>query len=432
MNDRRCFETLDRTLKDIMDRPDQLFGGKSVILGGDFRQTLPVKKGASKLEIVASSIAESQLWHHFKVCILRENMRLAQPGKSQEELSLTRAFAEWLLDIGNGNIGEPDTVDPQNSSWVHIPEAFSIQDDENGISKLIGFIYDEQTLQNPTAQELQQKAIVCPRNDTADSINSQILKQVAGESTIYRSLDEAIPLKNDGGAVELLYPTEYLNSLQFSGFPPHELELKVGTPIMLLRNVNLQGGMCNGTRMIVKKMWSKLIEAQVITGNRMGEKVYIPRIILTTKDPSMTFLFKRKQFPIKLCYAMTINKSQGQSLNKIGVYLPEPVFGHGQLYVALSRATSPNGLRILIKQQENEPPNTTKNIVYKEFLSNIDTAQGNAIQANMGKADIAYFSSLLQDGSAYRISKFTCVPTSNYQQNLENETTLRFGSGRIQ
>ncbi|GKG08042.1 DNA helicase, partial [Tanacetum coccineum] len=61
MNDRRCFETLDRTLKDIMDRPDQLFGGKSVILGGDFRQTLPVKKGASKLEIVASSIAESQL-----------------------------------------------------------------------------------------------------------------------------------------------------------------------------------------------------------------------------------------------------------------------------------------------------------------------------------------------------------------------------------
>ncbi|GJU06614.1 DNA helicase [Tanacetum coccineum] len=363
------------------------------------------------------------LWH----CLFALTGRAYSAFQIQEELSLTRAFAEWLLDIGNGNIGEPNTVDPQNSSWVHIPEAFSIQDDENGISKLISFIYDEHTLQNPTAQELQQKAIVCPRNDTADSINSQILKQVAGESTIYRSLDEAIPLKNDGGAVELLYPTEYLNSLQFSGFPPHELELKVGTPIMLLRNVNLQGGMCNGTRMIVKKMWSKLIEAQVITGNRMGEKVYIPRIILTTKDPSMTFLFKRKQFPIKLCYAMTINKSQGQSLNKIGVYLPEPVFSHGKQYVALSRATSPNGLRILIKQQENEPPNTTKNIVYKEFLSNIDTAHGNAIQANMGKADIAYFSSLLQDGSAYRISKFTCVPTSNYQQNLENETTLRFG-----
>nr|GEY30580.1 DNA helicase [Tanacetum cinerariifolium] len=134
--------------------PDQLFGGKSVILGGDFCQTLPVKKGAFKLKIVASSIAESQLWHHFKVCILRENMRLMQPSKSQEELSLTRAFAEWLLDIGNGNIREPDTADPQNSSWIHIPEAYSIHYDDNGISKLISFICDEHTLQNPTIEEL--------------------------------------------------------------------------------------------------------------------------------------------------------------------------------------------------------------------------------------------------------------------------------------
>ncbi|GJS34594.1 DNA helicase [Tanacetum coccineum] len=93
---------------------------------------------------------------------------------------------------------------------------------ENASTKLIGFIYDEQTLQNPTAQELQQKAIVCPRNDTADSINSQILKQVAGESTIYRSLDEAIPLKNDGGAVKLLNRRIPKHFTVFR-FPPHSL-----------------------------------------------------------------------------------------------------------------------------------------------------------------------------------------------------------------
>lgn len=72
---------------------------------------------------------------------------------------------------------------------------------------------------------------------------------------------------------------------------------------------------------------------------------------------------------------MTINKIQGQSLNKIGVYLPEPIFSHGQLYVALSRATSPHRLKVLMKQQDNKPPNVTKNIVYMDFLKRIQPTQ---------------------------------------------------------
>ena len=140
---------------------------------------------------------------------------------------------------------------------------------------------------------------------------------------------------------------------------------------MILRNVTLAGGLCNGTRMIVTQLMSRLIEVQIITGTRVGEKVFIHRIPLVHTDPNLPFLFKRHQFPIKLCYAMTINKSQGQSLNKIGIYLPEPVFGHGQLYVALSRATSPHGLKILMKQQQDRKPNETKNIVYKDFLTKI-------------------------------------------------------------
>ncbi|KAJ9553599.1 hypothetical protein OSB04_017644 [Centaurea solstitialis] len=79
MNDRRCFEALDRSLRDILDAPDSLFGGKSMLLGGDFRQTLPVKKGASKTEIISSCISESVLWAAFKVFTLKENMRLARP-----------------------------------------------------------------------------------------------------------------------------------------------------------------------------------------------------------------------------------------------------------------------------------------------------------------------------------------------------------------
>lgn len=194
---------------------------------------------------------------------------------------------------------------------------------------------------------------------------------VEGDKTTYASYDQAIPAGNARAETEMLYPPEHLNTFKFSGFPPHQLELKVGAPIMLLRNVNVAGGLCNGTRMIVTHLMSKLIEAQIITGTKVGEKVFIHRISLIHKDANLPFIFKRTQFPLKLCYAMTINKSQGQSLNKIGVYLPEPIFGHGQLYVALSRATSPYGLKVLMKQQENQAINVTKNIVYKDFLKKI-------------------------------------------------------------
>lgn len=216
---------------------------------------------------------------------------------------------------------------------------------------------------------------MCPKNETADTINSKILEMLHGDAYSFTSIDEAIPKTNDGGATELLHPQEYLNTRSFPSLPPHKLIIKIGAPIILIRNLNLVGGLCNGTRMIITQVFTKLIQAQIITGTIMSQKVYLPRILLINKDEKLPFIFKRTQFPVKLCYAMTINKSQGQSLNKIGVYLPEPVFGHGQLYVALSRATSPDGLRMLIKQQPNKDKNTTKNVVYRDFLHMLTLTQ---------------------------------------------------------
>ncbi|GKD72973.1 DNA helicase [Tanacetum coccineum] len=146
MNDRRCFEALDRKLRDILDDPEKLFGGKTIVLGGDFRQTLPVKKGASKSKIVCASIDASELWPHFKVCKLTENMRLLQPGLNEYERTRATNFASWLLEIGDGKIGTIKENSEGDSSWITVPEEFCIPDDDNDLNNLIGFIYDENTL----------------------------------------------------------------------------------------------------------------------------------------------------------------------------------------------------------------------------------------------------------------------------------------------
>ena len=140
---------------------------------------------------------------------------------------------------------------------------------------------------------------------------------------------------------------------------------------MLLRNLNQSMGFCNGTRLIITQLTNKIIEGQVINSNYITKKVYITRIDMNRHESKWPFTLKRRQFPIKISYAMTINKSQGQSLNKIGIYLEDEIFTHGQLYVALSRVTTPEGLHILIHNLNFKYRNHIKNIVYKEILHNI-------------------------------------------------------------
>jgi ATP-dependent DNA helicase PIF1 len=117
---------------------------------------------------------------------------------------------------------------------------------------------------------------------------------------------------------------------------------------------------CNGTRLAVKRLMPNLIEATILTGKAKGEFVLIPRILLIPID--MPFEFKRLQFPVRLSFAMSINKAQRQTLQVCGLDLEEPCFSHGQLYVACSRAGTPNCLFVYA------PNGQTKNIVYTNVL----------------------------------------------------------------
>ena len=92
---------------------------------------------------------------------------------------------------------------------------------------------------------------------------------------------------------------------------------------------------------------------------------------LVPSDPGIPLNFQRRQFPLNICFAMTINKSQGQSLSHVGIYLPKPVFTHRQFYVAVSRVRSRNGLKILVCDETGKPCRTTRNVVYKEVFQKI-------------------------------------------------------------
>jgi ATP-dependent exoDNAse (exonuclease V) alpha subunit len=150
------------------------------------------------------------------------------------------------------------------------------------------------------------------------------------------------------------------------------LALKVGCPVMLFRNLDAAKGLCNGTRMVVREIKNRVIKCEIISGDERfgGNIVLISRITLEPSAENLPIPLKRRQFPIRLAFAMTINKSQGQSVKFVGLNLQSQVFSHGQLYVALSRCTSGNRIRVWLPEgNENK---RVQNVVYPEILQNLN------------------------------------------------------------
>ncbi|KAG2570766.1 hypothetical protein PVAP13_7KG031309 [Panicum virgatum] len=312
--------TLDKTFRDILsvqtEEPVNIpFGGKVVVLGGDPRQILPVIENGSRQQIVNAAIINSSLW---------------------------------------SNQGESE------ATWIKIPEDLILRTDGGKIACIVNSVYNDLTEKYMDASYLRERTILTPTNDIVDLVNNHVVSLIPGEAKQYLSCDRISKAPGSHESLDILYPVEFLNSLNGNNFPTHELILKKGVPIMLLRNINQSIALGN-----------MVIEAEIMTGTHIGCTVLIPRISQTLKNTKLPFTMERRQFPVKICYAMTINKSQGQTLSSVGVYLKKPVFTHGQLYVAVSRVNSKKGLKMLIEDDDGNCTDTTRNIVYSEIFSNI-------------------------------------------------------------
>ena len=326
MAHRHIFEAFERMLRDLAvdGNRDIPFGGKVVVFGGDFRQCLPIVVHGGRADQVTASLTYSPLWKHVRMMTLTINMRIAAAGsRSGQE------FGKWLMRTGNG------TEQTYGDDYVALPEElhFVSTDDE-----LIEAIYPGLGAREFNAETTTEiiryfngRTILSPYNEEVDAIN-----EVALQRFCRRSPDRAAYISTDWFVEDEAcnmpqVPTEFLNKVSVAGLPEHVLHLAEGCPIILLRNLNHAAGLCNGTRLIISDLKKDVIIAQHANGELLGDTVYIPRIDLTPENTELSFKFTRRQFPVRLAFAMTINKAQGQTFDRVGLDLDRYPFGHGQL-----------------------------------------------------------------------------------------------------
>ncbi|CAN1257714.1 ATP-dependent DNA helicase PIF1 [Linum perenne] len=263
---RLSFEAVDRAICDIMNTPSEgpsykPFGCKTVLLGGDFRQTLPIVPNAGRETNLNASLTRSYLWNHCTLLELKTNMRVNASSINLLPISSGLNFPKWVLAVG---------------------------------------VYPDFTKNYQSMAYIRTRAIVTPTNQVVSDINDYVL-----------------------------------------------------------------------TRILLTHLGDHTLRGLIIGGSHEGTIAIISRIVLDKTDPNWPFTLKRRQYPLRLCYAMTINKSQRQTLEHIGIYLPSPVFSHGQLYVALSRARSVEGIHIILQSDGTLSETTTRNIVYQEIFEDL-------------------------------------------------------------
>jgi len=345
MGHRHIFEAIDRTMKDIRGN-DSLFGGLTVLFAGDWRQILPVVRHGSRSQIVDSALKSSYLWPHVTVLKLIQNMRVLLTGESSD-------FSDYLLSIGDGRQEINNEI---GEFAIKLPQDLLVKSEQ----ELMDFVFDDLDDKYTDPFWLSSRSIICPTNLGVDQLNEKLMDKFPGDERVYLSHDSVEENEHQ-------YPIEFINSLSPSGMPPHTLRLKKHCVIMLLRNLDPANGHCNGTRYIVDQLHDHILDAVIACGPHTGKRLFIPRIPLCPSDNVFPFHMTRRQFPVRPSFAITANKSQGQTLKKIGIYLNQDFFSHGQLYVALSRVGSRDSVRLLTAGQV---PGVTNNVVYREILRN--------------------------------------------------------------
>ncbi|XP_055337067.1 ATP-dependent DNA helicase pif1-like [Paramacrobiotus metropolitanus] len=299
MMHRQNVEAVDAMLRRIRNEPEKVFGGILFIGAGDFRQIPPIIPFATRETIVQASVKSSFLWKHF----LKYTLRI--PVRQLADVE----YAEFCDRIGNGTEnGEDGLVILRNISVT------------TDVTQFLNFVFPDMELGQLSAKD---NAVLSVKNSDVDHFNSYLLPKLTGETVPLFSSDT---LDDSCGAKDIFQndmDIDFFHSLNRPNIPPHEIKLKAGCHCYIVRNICPEDGLLNNTQVEVVSINKSLVQVKLLD----NEKIFwIPRISFSIELKNKKLRVLRKQFPLRLCYAKTINRSQGATLSKGGLDLRNPVF----------------------------------------------------------------------------------------------------------
>ena len=345
MQHKHNFTIINASLCNILQFSD-VFDKISAILDENFAQITFVISRENRSAQINVSIRSFWIWNHLTVLKLHQNMRIQSSLNNQQ-------FVKWIDRMSY----DFDLYDVRSLLFMIINHYETSR-------SFIHHVYSSHNLTqaHTSSNFFRGRAILCSHNDFVNLLNRQIMNGFLESARLFTLIDT---IKNNDVEKTENISTKYLQTLESSEFLLSQMYLKIETSIMLLRNLHSHERMCNDTRLIITHLHRDCIEDRILRSEFDEGIRLISRIKLISKKDDYSWVLSRKQFSIRLCFAMIINKSQEQSLSIVDIDLSLFCFSHEQLYVALFRVTDVRRLLILFHLFKNQ---CTNNVVYSEIL----------------------------------------------------------------
>ena len=361
------------------------------VCSGDFRQILPVVPNGTPDDVVAAVISSNrELWSKFEVCTLRQNMRLLALGaqltsdSTPEQVEQVRLQVEYnktmsaLSEAKYDDGAECHRVDSESDeskfmSKIVLPGLqYYTSADPDQSSEALTWLYPNGFVPN----QMVDSCVLATTNVAGDEWNRQIQALNPAELHELRSHDNLCEIDDPHGYIKDMMGEPLLNTITQSGVPAHNLQLKVSDVCIVLRSVR-GCDIANNQRVLILDIKPNYLRVQTIES--FPRQLYIPRIRFKfgIHKYGQNYTMMRTQFPLRLSYCMTYNKSQGQTLKRVLLDTTGEPFAHGHAYVALSRVRKHDDIKLYLPAEQLHPMNDSNvlypkisNIVYPSVLIN--------------------------------------------------------------